>query len=64
MGLWTHLDPEVSGRTIEVVERVSHAPGLGSPELRVQRLDLLQFGVDRCCLARQGHEGRVLRLER
>ena len=59
------LEPEPNIRpAVELVERVPHGARLRSPELRVKRAQLLELRVDRGGLGREGHERRVLGLER
>lgn len=56
--------PEIpSTPPIEVIERIAHAPRLGPPELCIQRLDLLQFGVCGGRLGGERYEDGVLCLQ-
>lgn len=49
--------------SVKVVERVTHATGLGAPQLGIKRLELLEFRVQRSGLARERDERSVLRLQ-
>ena len=48
---------------VDVVEWVAHAARLGTPQLGIERLDLLQLGVQGGGLTRERDEGGVLRLQ-
>lgn len=58
------LQAEVlSGASVQLIERITHAARARSPELSVQSLYLLKLRVNRGSLVCKRHESRVLRLE-
>lgn len=49
--------------SVQLVERIAHATGLSSPELRIESLDLLQLRIKGCRFASESDECRMLRLQ-
>ena len=58
------LQPELGCvSSVKVVERIAHAACLSAPQLGIERLDLLQLGVQRGGLACECDECCMLRLK-
>ena len=52
-----------SSAPVQLIERIAHATRACPPELSIQHLYLLKFGINHSSLVRERHKSRVLRLQ-